>query len=170
MSASFSESAASSSSRADLGQRAARLAPFLVSPVLLLVALLAAGWLYVPANPAAKAPATTLAFNDLHQLAGSGVIPTTWVQQSYFGWLGWTLVVIVIALALGTAVTARRSAAATLGGAGLVGLLVNLFAVKGALTWGQFIDQVPNVRVGGYCAVVGYLLTLAVGARAAARR
>ncbi|NDV10759.1 hypothetical protein GXW84_41350 [Rhodococcus sp. IEGM 248] len=69
----------------DLGQKLAHFAPFLVSPVLLLVALLGAGWLYVPANPAIKAPATTLGFNDLHDLAASGAVPTTWLQQNYCG-------------------------------------------------------------------------------------
>lgn len=170
MSTSFNQSAANISSQASPGQKVARFAPFLVSPVLLLVALLGAGWLYVPANPAMKAPATTLGFNDLHDLAASGAIPTTWLQQNYFGWLGWTLIIIVIALSLATALTGKRSVAMALAGAGVVGLAVNLFAVKGSLTWGQFTDQVPNIRVGGYCAIVGYLLVVALGGIRAARR
>jgi len=105
------------------------------------VALLGAGWLYVPANPAIKAPATTLGFNDLHDLAASGAVPTTWLQQNYFGWLGWTLIIIIIvALSLATALTGKRSVAMALAGAGVVSLAVNFFAVKGALTWGQFTD------------------------------
>jgi hypothetical protein len=47
---------------------------------------------------------------------------------------------------------------------------VNLFAVKGALTWGQFADQIPNIRVGGYCAIAGYLVAVALGGLRVARR
>ena len=136
----------------DLGQKLAHFAPFLVSPVLLLVALLGAGWLYVPANPAIKAPATTLGFNDLHDLAASGAVPTTWLQQNYFGWLGWTLIIIIIiivALSLATALTGKRSVAMALAGAGVVSLAVNLFGLKGALTWGQFKAKV-TVQVSSH--------------------
>ncbi|MEO5664499.1 MAG: hypothetical protein ABIR39_14570 [Nocardioides sp.] len=170
MSASFSQPLANTASEGSLAQKAARWAPLLVSPVLLLVALLGAGWLFVPANPAIEAPATTLGFDELHDLAASGVIPTTWVQQNYFGWLGWTLVILVIALALATAAAGLRFVAMALAGAGLVGLAINVFAVKGALTWGQFTDQIPNIRIGGYCAIVGYILAIALGAIGSARR
>lgn len=57
--------------------------------------------------------------------------PTTWLQQNYFGWLGWTLIIIVIALSLATALTGKRSVAMALAGAGGVSLAVNLFAVQG---------------------------------------
>lgn len=169
MSASFTQSGSATSETA-IGRKVARLASYVLSPVLLLVALLGAGWLYVPANPAIKAPATTLGFQDLHELAASGVVPTTWVQQNYFGWLGWTLVGIVIALCAATAITGRRVMAGALAAAGIVGLAINVFAVKGALTWGQFMDQVPNIRIGGYCAIAGYLLALAISGVRAARR
>jgi hypothetical protein len=84
--------------------------------------------------------------------------------------LGWCLVIIVIALGLAIAVTAQRPMEIALAGVGLVSLAVNLFAVKGALTWGQFADQIPNIRVGGYCAIAGYLVAVALGGLRVARR
>lgn len=41
-----------------------------------------------------------------------------------------------------------RLTAIALAGVGLVSLAVNFFAVKGAWAWGQFADQIPNIRVG----------------------
>lgn len=169
MSASFTQSA-NAASEATLVRKGVRLAAYALSPVLLLLALLGAGWLYVPANPAIKAPAATLGFGDLHKLAGSGVIPTTWIQQNYFGWLGWTLVLVIIALCLVTAATCNRIVAGVLAAAGLVSLITHLFAVKGALTWGQFADQTSHLRIGAYCAVAGYVLAIAFGGLRAARR
>ena len=170
MPASFSEPTANTSASTNLGQKTAHVAPLIVSPVLLLVALLGLGWLYVPANPAIKAPATTFGFDDLHDLANSGAVPTTWLQQNYFGWLGWTVVLAVTALAIVTALTGKRVAAIALAGAGLISLVVTLFAVKGELTWGQFGDQIPNFRAGGYCALLGYLIALGFGGVRSARR
>lgn len=63
-----------------------------------------------------------------------------------------------------------RLTAIALAGVGLVSLAVNFFAVKGAWAWGQFADQIPNIRVGGYWAIGGYLLAVAVGGLRAARR
>lgn len=77
MSAPIPQSASANTETASLDRQIARLAPYAISPVLLLVALLGVGWLYVPANPAIKSPATTLGFHDLHQLPASGAIPTT---------------------------------------------------------------------------------------------
>ena len=54
--------------------------------------------------------------------------------------MGWTLIIIIVALSLATALTGKRSVAMALAGAGVVSLAVNLFALKGALTWGQFTD------------------------------
>lgn len=168
MSASFTQSG-NATSESTFGRKVARFAPYGLSPILLLVALLGAGWLYVPANPAIQAPATTLGFDELHDLAASGVIPTTWVQQNYFGWLGWTLIVVVIALTVATAITNHRIVASALAATGLISLGLHIFAVKGALTWGAFMDQTPNLRVGAYCAVAGYVLALALGGLRAAR-
>jgi hypothetical protein len=171
MSASFIRPAGTTTpSNTAVGSKVVQVAPFLISPVLLLAALLGAGWLYVPANPAIKTPATTLAFDDLHNLARSGAVPTTWVQENYFGWFGWTLVVIVIALLLATVAAGRRPFGTALAAAGLLGLIFNVFAVKGALSWGQFADQIPNIRIGGYCAIIAYLLAVALGGIRTARR
>jgi hypothetical protein len=140
-----------------------------VGAVLLMISLLGPGWLFSPANEAAHIPATTLNFADLHQLSSSGAVPTNWIQHNYFAWLGWVLIVATIV----------ATSAAVLGGGRLfgalgvvlsvLGLLLGLFAAKGVLTWSRFYHLVPDLRVGAYLLVVGYLLTL-VSAAASGRR
>jgi hypothetical protein len=130
----------------------------------LLISLLGPGWLFVPANPAARMPETTLSFGDLHDLANSGALPTTHIQQSYFGWLGWTLVLATGITALLVAVVARRALVALLAVLSVAGVVVTTFGLKGALTWANFVDQVPNVRVGGYLVFIGYVSAFAFAA------
>ena len=131
-----------------------------VTALFLLVSLLGAAWLYVPANPAAKAPAITLDFSDLHDLANSGAVPTSAIQKSYFGWLGWTLALATIALAVATVLLRNRILAAALGAFGVAGLAFTALGVKGALTWSQLFDQVENIRLGGYLDVLAYVVAL----------
>jgi hypothetical protein len=138
-------------------------------PVVLLVSLLGPGWLFVPANQAAKMPETTLSFGNLHDLANSGAVPTTNIQQWYFGWLGWTLVLATGITALLIAVLARRALMVLLGVLSVAGVVVTTFGLKGALSWADFFDQVPNVRLGGYLVFIGYLSALAFGALLASR-
>lgn len=130
----------------------------------LLVSLLGPGWLFVPANPAAKMPETTLSFGDLHNLANSGIIPTTHIQQLYFGWLGWTLVLATGVTAVFVAVVSRRALVALLAVLSVAGVVATTFGMKGTLTWADFVDQVPNVRVGGYLVFIGYLSAFAFAA------
>jgi hypothetical protein len=42
----------------------------------------------------------------------------------------------------------------------VLGLVVDVFADKGVLTWSQFYREVPNLRIGTYLLIAGYLLTL----------
>lgn len=131
-----------------------------IGAVLLLVSPLGPGWLFTPANPAFHIPAATLDFSDLHHLTSSGIAPTNWVQQNYFSWLGWLLIALTI-VATGAAVLVRRrfliAVAAVLS---VLGLVVDVFADKGVLTWSQFYREVPNLRIGTYLLIAGYLLTL----------
>jgi hypothetical protein len=148
----------------------ARVAVPGITALLLLASLLGAGWLYVPANPAAKTPATTLSFADLSDLANSGAVPTSAIQESYFGWLGWTLAGATIAFAVAAAFLRNRGVASVLGALSVAGLVLTALGVRGALTWSQLFDQVENVRLGGYLAVLAYVVTLGTSLALVVRR
>ena len=139
-----------------------QLAAVLAIAVAFAASLLGLNWLHVPAQPAIKAPATTLTFQDLHELTTSGIVPTSGVQEAYFAWLGWVLAVGAVAIALATTLMGHRALIALLAGVSSLGLVLTALGVKGTLTWGQFFDQVPNIRVGGYLVVLGYLAALAL--------
>jgi hypothetical protein len=130
-----------------------------VGALLLLVSALGPGWFYSPAQPQAHIPATTLSYQGLHHLADSGLAPTNWIQQNYFSWLGWLLIIVTV-LATGAAVVSGRRVLSLVGAAfSLLGLVLGLFAAKGALSWSQFGHQLPNLRVGAYLLVAGFVLT-----------
>jgi hypothetical protein len=141
----------------------------IVAGLMLLVSLVGPGWLYVPANPAAQMPQATLTFNDLHDLASSGLAPSNGIQQAYFGWLGWGLALTTVAVALAAAVLYRRLLARAAGAFAVAGLVCTALGVKGVLSWSQLIDQTANVRPGVYLVVVGYLIALGGAARLARR-
>jgi hypothetical protein len=138
-----------------------QLAASLAIAVALAASLLGLNWLHVPAQPAIKAPATTLTFQDLHELTARGVVPTSGLQEAYFAWLGWALAVGVVAIVLATTLTGRRALTGLLAGVSALGLVLTALGVKGVLTWGQFFDQVPNIRAGGYLVGLVYLAALA---------
>lgn len=148
----------------------ARVAAPGLTALFLLVSLLDAAWLSVPANPATKAPSTTLDFSDLHDLANGGAVPTTAIQESYFGWLGWTLAVAAITLAVTAILLRNRGPAYVLGGLSVAGLVFTALGVKGALTWSQLFDQVENIRLGGYLVVLAYVFALVTSLALIVRR
>ena len=145
------------------GLRVGVLISAAVAAVLLLVSLLGPGWVYVPANPAVPSPAMTLDFNDLGDLSHSGTAPTTSVQQAYFGWLGWALVIIAVVVLFAAAILGHRILAVSAAVMGVVGLVFTLFGVKGAQAWSALIDQLANIRIGGYLVLCGYVLALVTG-------
>jgi hypothetical protein len=147
-----------------------RVAAPIVAGLMLLVALVGAGWLHVPLNPATRMPGVTLSFNDLHDLARSGLAPSNGIQQAYFGWLGWALALTTVAVALAAAMLHRRLLALAAGASAVVGLVCTALGVKGVLPWSQLIDQTANVRSGVYLVVVGYLIALGSAAIRARRR
>jgi hypothetical protein len=129
----------------------------------LLVSLTGAAWVLNPANPAAKTPASTASFSDLKAVIGSGKIPTTWVQDLYFGWFAWVLVIAVIAIGVAAVLTRKRAAHIALLVVGLVGLVMTVFAFKGELTWSQYWDAHTNLRLGGYLVFLGFILAAVAG-------
>jgi len=134
-----------------------------IGAVLLLVSALGPAWFYSPAQPQAHIPATTLSYQGLHHFADSGLAPTNWIQQNYFSWLGWLLIVVTI-LATGAAVVAERRILSLAGAAlSLLGLILGLFAAKGALSWSQFSHELPDLRVGAYLLVAGFVFTCVSG-------
>ncbi len=141
-----------------------------VGAVLLLISPLGLTWLAAKAVPAAHIPAQNLSYADLHHLTSSGMAPTNWVQQNYFSWLGWLLIVLAVLTTAAAALLGRRS----LGAVGVVvsalGLVLGLFAAKGVLTWSAFYHQIPNLRAGAYFLVVGFILLLIASALTPQRR
>jgi hypothetical protein len=115
-------------------------------------------------------PEATLTFNDLHDLASSGLAPSNGLQQAYFGWLGWALALTTVAVALAAAVLHRRPLTLAAGACAVAGLACTALGVKGVLSWSQLIDQTANVRPGAYLMVVGYLIALGSAAILARRR
>ncbi len=132
-----------------------------LAAVLLIVSLSGPGWLYVPANPATGAPATTLSFQDLNHL--TEVIPSTAWQQAYFSWAGWVLAILVILAAAFVLLRPSVASATALLVAAAVGLVATVFGVKGPLWWSQFIDAADQIRIGGYLLDLAYVALLAVG-------
>ena len=131
-----------------------------IGAVFLLVALLGTGWLFSPANATLHIPATTLNFADLHHLTSSGMAPTNWIQKNYFSWLGWLIIAATIVATIAAVLIRRRFLNILVVVLSVVGLVVGLFAAKGVLTWAQFSHQVPNLRVGTYLLIAGFVLTL----------
>ncbi|GGF11317.1 hypothetical protein [Williamsia phyllosphaerae] len=126
--------------------------------ILSIISLIGPTWLFSPAQPAAGVPEMSLDFATLGDITASS--PST-VQSSYFGWLGWTLVIVTIAAAAAAIVTRIRLLAAAEGVIALVALVVTVFAVKGPLSWGGFYDAIPNMRIGGYLITIGLVLIIA---------
>lgn len=170
MSAPFSESTASVPARSKSKPKAAAPAAAAAAAVLLVTSLVGPGWLYVPANPAAQVPAMTLSFGDLHDLTAGGAVPTNGLQDAYFSWLAWILVAAVSVLAVALAVAPRRSLAWLVVVASVVGLVVTTLALKGPLSWGDFLDQAKNLRIGGYLVIIGFIGTLVLAAISLRRR
>jgi hypothetical protein len=147
-----------------------KFAVMLLSACALLVSLLGPGWLFVPANPTTGAHATTLNFGDLHELTSGGIVPTNALQTAYFGWLGWTLALSVIVLSVAALTARQRLVGGLAPPLAVAGLVFTTLGVKGPLTWPQLMDQVSNVRVGGYLAAVGYLLAAGLAVAITGRR
>ena len=151
---------ASSSTRPALNIRTRSAVVGGLGAVLLIISTLGIAWFHIPAQPQAHVPALTLSYNGLHHLASSGLAPTNWIQQNYFAWLGWVLIAATI-IATGAAALAGHR---LLSGAGavlsLLGLVLGLFAAKGVLSWSQFSHEIPDLRIGAYLLVIGFLLTL----------
>lgn len=137
-----------------------RLVLLAVAAAALLVSLAAPIWLYSPAQPQAQIPEMHLSFSDLD--AATTQSPSA-LQGAYFGWLGWFLALAAIAMGVVTVLIRRRVAGAVEAVVGGVALILTVFAVKGPLTWGSFFDSIPNIRLGGYLVIIGYLLIIAHG-------
>lgn len=131
-----------------------------IGAVFLLISVFGISWISIPAVPVAHIPAMNLDYSGLHHLSSSGTVPTDWIQKNYFSWIGWVLIVTAIIAVGATALLGHR----VLGILGAVlsalGVILGLFAAKGALTWSQFWHEIPDLRAGAYLLVVGFLLIL----------
>lgn len=147
-----------------------RVVPFAGAAGMLVLSPLGPAWLQVAANPAAKLPEMALSFGDLHDLTSSGAAPTNGIQEVYFGWLGWILVLATVVVAAAFVATRRVEAAILVAVIAVVGLAITALGVKGPLTWSQLFEQAENIRLGGYLMVLGYLVTLIAGLVGARQR
>ncbi|HEV2638931.1 MAG TPA: hypothetical protein VGX23_27550 [Actinocrinis sp.] len=134
-----------------------------IGALCLLISALGPTWLTTPAVPAAHIPALSLDYSDLHKLSRSGQVPTTWIQQNFFSWIGWTLIIAMLLVVAGAALLRRRPLNLVAVGLSVVGLVLGLFAAKGALTWSQFSNELPHLQIGAYLLVGGFIVTLISG-------
>ncbi len=132
------------------------LSTVVIGSFLLISSLLGPSWIQMPANPAAGTPAASLSFQDLSTATASS--PSS-IQSGYFGPLAWILFAGLVVLSFATYISGNRIIAIVTAIIGFIVLVVTLLALKGPSTWAQFIDTVPNIRLGGYLMLVG-LLTL----------
>src|SRR3546814_3401110 len=66
---------------------------------------------------------TLFPYTTLFRSVGSGAVPTTWVQESYFSWLGWALLVVSTLVLAATAVTRSRWNHGGVAAVGVIGLV-----------------------------------------------
>lgn len=123
--------------------------------------------LFVPA--AGPVPAMTLDFGDLQDLIGSRLIPTTGFQEAYFNWLAWTLAIFAIGLTLASSVLGNKPTALLAGVVGVLGFVSSVIGNKGPLSWTEFVDQLPNLRIGAYCNLIGFIVVISAALLAARR-
>lgn len=144
--------------RRDSSSVAPRAVAIAVAAIALVVSFVGLTWFHVPANPANHVPALDLDFADLRTAAVSG--HATSVQIAYFHWLGWTLLVLAVALGAAAAVVKSRIVALGLAVVSLAGLLCTVLATKGQQTWSQYNEQLPNVRLGSYLVLAAFAVIL----------
>lgn len=131
-----------------------------VAGILLLVSLAGPAWLFSPAQPEKDLPEDFLSFSDLAVATAQG--PSS-IQAAYFGWLGWTLVILTIAVSFAVVVLPQRLLISAEVVIGVFALIITALALKGPLTWGGFVEAVPTLRLGGYLIIVGLILVIAHG-------
>ncbi|WP_133058913.1 MULTISPECIES: hypothetical protein [unclassified Nocardioides] len=118
-------------------------------------------WLHQPAVPEANLPTMNLDFADLHDFSSMPGSPG--LQEAYFSWLAWLLVVATIVVAIAWSLTFGRSGRAVAGLLAVLaaaGLIVTTLAIKGDMSWSWLGDQLKNIRIGGYLLLVSYAVLL----------
>ena len=132
----------------------------IVAIATILASLLGVPWQFIPAQPASHMPELNLTFSDLQTASETSISP---IQRAYFGGLIWVLIVLSITLAL-TAVKSRtRTVEIAEAAVAAVALVFTVLACKGPSTWSEFIQSIPNLRLGGYLFIIGLMLLLVHG-------
>jgi hypothetical protein len=118
---------------------------------------------------------TAVSFGDLRTATRPAAAPG--FQRAYFGWLGWTLVLLVI-LGLVAVIVSQHAAAVGVMTAvvgvtavlSLLGVILTLACVKqldvAVDPGGSFLTHFGWIRLGGYLHVVGFSLAIAAGVTA----
>jgi hypothetical protein len=124
----------------------------------LLISLLGPTWLALFGKSAAD-------FSDLRTATRPAAAPG--LQHAYFGWLAWTLTIVVIVTLAGTVLlqgSARRAGAAVAILLSITGIVLTLGCVKQLDVEdpaGSFWTHFAWIRWGGYLHVVGWVLAIA---------
>ncbi len=126
----------------------------LIGVIALIVSFLGLNWISVSG--------TTVKFSDLHTLASDSSVPE--VSHLYFGWLGWTLAIVGVIVALiancPTPVHGGMRALGLL--IGVAGAVLTFFALdSGSDT--SLSDVLKDAGVGFWVAIGGFVL-IAIGA------
>jgi hypothetical protein len=129
--------------------------------ILLLASMIGPAWMYSPAQPDTGTPGANLSFSDLATATAKS--PSA-LQAAYFGWLGWALVILAVAVSVAALLLPRRLLSVAELLTGLVALVLTALALKGPLSWGGFVAAVPTLRIGGYLIIIGLLVIIFHGA------
>lgn len=132
-----------------------------IAAILLLASMIGPTWMYSPAQPDTGTPAANLSFSDLATATAES--PSA-LQAAYFGWLGWTLVILAVAVSVAALLLPRRLLSVAELLTGIIALVVTALSLKGPLSWSGFVAAVPTLRIGGYLIIIGLLVIIVHGA------
>jgi hypothetical protein len=128
-----------------------------VAALALVISLLGPTWLALFGKSDAD-------FSDLRTATRPAAAPG--LQHAYFGWLAWTLTIVVIVALAAAALTQgsiRRAGAATVILLSLAGIVITLGCVKQLDVEdpaGSFWTHFGWIRWGGYLHVIGWVLAI----------
>jgi hypothetical protein len=98
-------------------------------------------------------------FNDIHDALSSNSRGATGLAQAYFSWLGWTLLVIVVLVAIAASLPSAASGPLRAFGAvvAAAAIAVTFFAIQ-VFDGTPYTQYIKHASIGFYLAVAGFLL------------
>lgn len=126
-----------------------------VGALALLVSLLGSTFLSLGGNAG-------VSFADLRTATRPAVAPG--LQHAYFGWLAWTLVILVLVGLVAVSVVKHVAVIGAVIALSVLGVVLTLGCVKELDVEdpsGGFVTHFSWIRIGGYLHVVGFVLAIA---------